>query len=49
MEKYRITNAIRKSVLLQCADYMEQALLPVFQKEDWKIFRFGKEKRMFLM
>lgn len=45
METYRITNAIRKSVLLQCAAYMERVLLPIFQKEDWKIFRFGQEKK----
>ena len=45
MGTYRITNAIKKSVLLQCAAYMEQALLPIFQKEDWEIFRFGQEKK----
>lgn len=45
METYRITNAIRKSVLLQCAAYMERVLLPIFQKEDWEIFRFGQEKK----
>lgn len=49
MGTYRITNAIRKSVLLQCAAYMERALLPIFQKEDWEIFRFDQEKRIFLM
>ena len=49
METYRITNAIRKSVLLQCAAYMERVLLPIFQKEDWEIFRFDQEKRIFLM
>lgn len=45
MGTYRITNAIRKSVLLQCAAYMERVLFPIFQKEDWEIFRFCQEKK----
>lgn len=47
MGKYLITNAIKKSILLKCAQYMEQALIPLFQKEDWKIFRLGNEKASF--
>ena len=47
MEKYLSTNAIKKSILLKCAHYMEQALIPVFQKEDWKIFRLGNERSDF--
>lgn len=43
MGKYLITNAIKKSILLKCAQYMEQALIPLFQKESWKIFRLGNE------
>lgn len=47
MGTYRITNAITKSVLLQCASCMEQALVPLFQKEGWDIFRLGKEQKEF--
>ena len=45
MENYLLTNAIKKSVLFKCANYLERALIPLFQKEGWDVFRLGKEKK----
>ena len=38
---------IKKSVLIKCATYIEQSLIPVFQKENWEVFLLGKKKTDF--
>ena len=37
---------IKKSVLIKCATYIEQSLIPVFQKENWEVFLLGGVSRV---